>query len=514
MPLAQLPRLPRDTWLLLLTPPGGGGLAPYACPAACPAFAATLGLRAPAVPGLFSAVQLPPGVEPGAGGDVYGSGAPPRACVRRAAVLERTQEGVAAARLAAVAARATLEKVLLQHASTEEARRREAERAARLRRLRRRVADERHAVEELRRLLQDKEAAEAGRKGPQDALASLEAKGVQVFGRVEEWSAGEDGDAKQAAGHGNSSQGGSGADRASSLDEAEARARQRMAANEARMEALSHEVEVRRDFLTAALHSCFPISTASDGVGRTICALPVPTAGTMSGLEDEILAAVLGHACHVVALMAKYAYVALRFQPIPLGSRSCMRDRTIPLHPARLSTRTRDGNDFPLYIKGQDRMRVQAALEMLGADVEQLLAVHGVPRVHREGENPRLAVLANLQAVVIAARQRFLAAVGGIDALHQLDAGTVAALALSQVDVAEAVRFSPERNGASNGGGSRTSSDHGSTRSARSGSAISERSRRSTGGGRRARGDEDGGSHSLAGVEYVSGGPPPAAPVR
>ncbi|KAJ1484391.1 hypothetical protein T484DRAFT_1797332, partial [Baffinella frigidus] len=51
-----------------------------------------------------------------------------------------------------------------------------------------------------------------------------------------------------------------------------------------------------------------------DGVARTICALPIPNAG-VSGLEDEILAAVLGHACHVVALMAKYATVALRFQP-------------------------------------------------------------------------------------------------------------------------------------------------------------------------------------------------------
>ncbi|KAJ1484392.1 hypothetical protein T484DRAFT_1948045, partial [Baffinella frigidus] len=121
-----------------------------------------------------------------------------------------------------------------------------------------------------------------------------------------------------------------------------------------------------------------------------------------------------------------------------------------------------------------------------------------VPRANRESENPRSAILADLQAVVVAARRRFLAAMGGIDALGKLHATSVAALAISQVDMAEAVRFRPGR-AYGGGGSSRTSSDHGSS------SAISERSRRSTGGTRRGGALDEGASAALAGVEYVSG---------
>ena len=68
-----------------------------------------------------------------------------------------------------------------------------------------------------------------------------------------------------------------------------------------------------------------------------------------------MLSTALGHTCHMVQLMAKYSCVCLRYEPIPMGSRSAMRDMT--LSPSK--TNLKDGNDFPLFAKGQDRARLQ-----------------------------------------------------------------------------------------------------------------------------------------------------------
>ena len=62
----------------------------------------------------------------------------------------------------------------------------------------------------------------------------------------------------------------------------------------------------------ALLDSAYPILTAADGVTRTICGLSLPSHTALAGVDEEMLSTALGHACHMVQLMAKYACVCLR----------------------------------------------------------------------------------------------------------------------------------------------------------------------------------------------------------
>ncbi|EKX40059.1 hypothetical protein GUITHDRAFT_75909, partial [Guillardia theta CCMP2712] len=161
---------------------------------------------------------------------------------------------------------------------------------------------------------------------------------------------------------------------ANSLDEARRKRSQAIDADRQALRDARKELRTRQNFLTAALHSAYPIFTAADGVTRTICGLMLPALTSSSSGDDEMVSTALGHVCHVVLLMSKYVGLTLRFLPVPMSSRSVMRDLSV----SSSRNNTKDGNDFPLFLKGQDRTRVQVAVLMLSKDVDQLLAAHGV----------------------------------------------------------------------------------------------------------------------------------------
>lgn len=375
----------------------------------------------------------------------------PRACSLRAEALERMRSAVSAEKKAAAEAASRLEQLLEVQVAKEDAKRRRNECVARLRHLRKKVQEEERVVSEHRSLADAEQAKQDGVGDSATARKNLQARAVVLLCRQGLVDAEADGETSSEAGGSASSNGG-----LVSLGEALAAAESKLESGSKQLEEVCMDLRVRQSFLIAALHSAYPITTGSDGVTRTICGLTLPSPQAIPNADDETVSTALGHVCHLVSLIAKYSRVYLRFQPVPMASRSVMRDKVLGV----TRTNTKDGSDFPLFLKGQDRSRVQNAVYMVSRDVEQLMAAHGlVPAesaVQMTPHGQQSSILSNLQSIVVSSRQKLLAALGGVNAFQALDSASVAALAISKDEVAKLAgsrQISTKRGEGSSGGG-------------------------------------------------------------
>jgi hypothetical protein len=171
----------------------------------------------------------------------------------------------------------------------------------------------------------------------------------------------------------------------------------------------------------------------------------------LSSLSEPDVSTALGHTAMLVALVAKYLRVPLRYTPVPLASRSCMRDEVLALGRATASAASGAGlrvlrpdvapwtmsavaldaarsrssgaprgdapagagrvapskggaapmawqHVFPLYWQDVEPGWFRVALAMLQRDVQQLLHVAGVPAPFGPGSH----MLASLRALFLA----------------------------------------------------------------------------------------------------------------
>ena len=279
----------------------------------------------------------------------------------RAKALKASRQRVEAREQDVAAIKAKIEALIAVQAQRELERHRQNEMNLRLYQLRRRVQEEAAALDDLKMSVeaQERRLEKASDKDTDRASKTLRSRALTVL----------DTQAQRAKAAGEEAARRMGIDfvlpppaaaeadavAASSMEDAMARHAQAMSTERKILRELRRELKQRQQYLIASLHSTYPIFTAADGVTRTICGLVLPSPTALVGCDEEMLSTALGHTCHMVQLMAKYSCVCLRYEPIAMGSRSAMRDMT--LSPSK--TNLKDGNDFPLFAKGQDRGRLQ-----------------------------------------------------------------------------------------------------------------------------------------------------------
>ncbi|KAF9965032.1 hypothetical protein BGZ70_005524 [Mortierella alpina] len=128
------------------------------------------------------------------------------------------------------------------------------------------------------------------------------------------------------------------------------------------------EFSTKRTELIATLFTIFPITGSDkDSKPLKICNVPLPNSD-YTGLDDEVVAVALGFACHLITMLAHYLSVPLRYPLTPMGSRAFVLD------PVSLLVGPRE---FPLYGKGQDRLRFEYGVFLLNKDIEQLMNAYG-----------------------------------------------------------------------------------------------------------------------------------------
>ncbi|KAJ3230972.1 hypothetical protein HDU81_004125 [Chytriomyces hyalinus] len=102
-------------------------------------------------------------------------------------------------------------------------------------------------------------------------------------------------------------------------------------------------------------------------------------------VDEERVATALGWTAHLVTLLALYMEIPLRYPINPMSSRSMILDR--------LSLHGPGNMEFPLFIKGQDKLRFEYGVFLLNKNIEQLMAVAGVVVKNLRNTLPNLKAL-------------------------------------------------------------------------------------------------------------------------
>jgi len=114
---------------------------------------------------------------------------------------------------------------------------------------------------------------------------------------------------------------------------------------------------------------------------RMIRGLPLDLSG-----DDEQLSASLGYVCHLTLMLSKYLLVSLRYQLKFHASRSLVCDAVLSADGGVLI--------YPLFRRDVERRRFEQALQLLEADVQQLMWSRGF--VYR----PWMPLLSHLHTLV------------------------------------------------------------------------------------------------------------------
>ncbi|KAG0057071.1 hypothetical protein BGZ83_001920 [Gryganskiella cystojenkinii] len=129
------------------------------------------------------------------------------------------------------------------------------------------------------------------------------------------------------------------------------------------------EYSTKRTELIATLFTIFPI-TESEGDSDLlmICKVPLPNS-VYIGYDEDVVSIALGLTCHLVTMLAHYLCVPLRYPLTPMGSRAFILD------PVSLLVGPKE---FPLFGKGQDRLRFEYGVFLLNKNIEQLMNSQGL----------------------------------------------------------------------------------------------------------------------------------------
>jgi hypothetical protein len=118
------------------------------------------------------------------------------------------------------------------------------------------------------------------------------------------------------------------------------------------------------------LRAVFPVEQQQPGGFWSICGIRLPHADGFGGCDVEVIATALGHVCHAAHVAARWLGVTLRYEVLPMSSRSIIRDD--------ISVQGSGSTKFPLYARGVDRTRFEYGVFLLNKDIEQLLQSQGV----------------------------------------------------------------------------------------------------------------------------------------
>ncbi|KAI8059620.1 UV radiation resistance protein and autophagy-related subunit 14-domain-containing protein [Gongronella butleri] len=169
------------------------------------------------------------------------------------------------------------------------------------------------------------------------------------------------------------------ADRRDALAQSRARFQQEqldLESNEAQLDKnirMHYDTQVqltqRRKELIADLFSIYPIEQSFDDFQQfRIRGLYLPNS-VYTGCDEDVVATALGFTAHLVAMLAFYLAIPLRYPIHPMGSRASVHDPVSMIHGSRT---------FPLYSKGVDKYRFEFGVFLLNKNIEQMMNAYGL----------------------------------------------------------------------------------------------------------------------------------------
>ena len=126
---------------------------------------------------------------------------------------------------------------------------------------------------------------------------------------------------------------------------------------------------------------------------RVLCinGIPLPDADSYAGEDEEQIAAALGMTSRLVLLIAKIFQIELYYTPLPLGSKSLIKE----------GKSDSNATKFPLYLRGVDLKRFNRAVFLLNKDIEQIAKI--IQTYQQDFSLP--STLSNLHTIFVKAAQ-------------------------------------------------------------------------------------------------------------
>uniref|UniRef100_L7M2F0 Putative p63 n=1 Tax=Rhipicephalus pulchellus TaxID=72859 RepID=L7M2F0_RHIPC len=121
----------------------------------------------------------------------------------------------------------------------------------------------------------------------------------------------------------------------------------------------------RQKELITELAFIYPIVSFPEAKGYTICLVHLPNSEDFNDREDQMVSVALGYVTHTLLMMSHFLDMPLRYPLIHCGSMSSVRDNLIEHF-------TDKEREFPLYMKGKDRMTFNYGVYLLNRNIAQL----------------------------------------------------------------------------------------------------------------------------------------------
>ncbi|XP_070605603.1 UV radiation resistance-associated gene protein isoform X1 [Erythrolamprus reginae] len=130
------------------------------------------------------------------------------------------------------------------------------------------------------------------------------------------------------------------------------------------------QLTIRRRQLLSELSCIYPIDT-NNQEDYFICGVKLPNSENFQAKDDGSIAVALGYTAHLVSMISYFLQVPLRYPIIHKGSRSAIKDNIND----KLTEKERE---FPLYLKGGEKLQFDYGVFLLNKNIAQLRYQHGL----------------------------------------------------------------------------------------------------------------------------------------
>uniref|UniRef100_A0A670XZR5 UV radiation resistance associated n=1 Tax=Pseudonaja textilis TaxID=8673 RepID=A0A670XZR5_PSETE len=130
------------------------------------------------------------------------------------------------------------------------------------------------------------------------------------------------------------------------------------------------QLTIRRRQLLSELSCIYPIDT-NDQEDYFICGVKLPNSENFQAKDDGSIAVALGYTAHLVSMISYFLQVPLRYPILHKGSRSAIKDNIND----KLTEKERE---FPLYLKGGEKLQFDYGVFLLNKNIAQLRYQHGL----------------------------------------------------------------------------------------------------------------------------------------
>jgi len=148
------------------------------------------------------------------------------------------------------------------------------------------------------------------------------------------------------------------------------------------LQAVSSKAERYRWALITQLYSVYPIHPTKDADIYQICGTKLPNSLSFSGFDVDAVSTGLGYVCHLVFHLSKFLGICLKSPLKP-----CL------THSSVLAEMSPTATEFPLCMKGSEKMHFEYGVYLLNKNIEQVLLAIGFKKTHMKNTLPNLSAI-------------------------------------------------------------------------------------------------------------------------